>query len=160
VFRVHNREPVAQAEEGKHEGHSGGSKATGEDEYWRAVAGAMPSDGGATRKYYLQAEEVVWDYAPEGMNMITGMNFTEDEQVFTDMYMGSTYIKCLYFECASSKSCAPCFQQELCCLDAHGSGARELADAPHHVRVHVCMSCMLGLRKPTRAPLAHGCHAC
>lgn len=43
--------------------------------YWRAVSGAaFPSDG-RTRTYYIRADEVVWNYAPLGRNMISGRPF-------------------------------------------------------------------------------------
>jgi hypothetical protein len=52
-----------------------------------------------TRKYYIQAEEVNWDYAPQGKNVITGKPFTSEEAVFTKSSpssLGSKYRKCLY----------------------------------------------------------------
>jgi hypothetical protein len=78
--------------------------------YWEAVAGAMPKRGGKTRRYFIQAEEVEWNYTPEGYNRITGEDFTDDEKVFTSDFAGSTYIKCLYFGCVQllcHPSCSP-----------------------------------------------------
>jgi hypothetical protein len=73
---------------------------TEKNQYWTAVAGKMlPVKGGKTRNYFIQAEEVLWDYAPEGFNRITGKNFTEAEDVFVTNFVGSVYLKCLYFGC-------------------------------------------------------------
>lgn len=35
-----------------------------------------------TRVYYIAAEEVIWDYAPEGSNVFTGMPFDGQDSVF------------------------------------------------------------------------------
>jgi manganese oxidase len=54
-----------------------------------------------TRTYYVAADEVNWDYAPQGKNMITGQPFTDDENVFVQNgpdRIGSTYRKALYRE--------------------------------------------------------------
>ncbi len=45
--------------------------------YWGAVAGGAFRSTGVTRTYYIGADEVVWDYAPEGRNEITGEPFDE-----------------------------------------------------------------------------------
>ena len=37
------------------------------------------------RNYYLAVEEIEWDYAPAGQNLITGKPFTTQEQVFTTL---------------------------------------------------------------------------
>jgi manganese oxidase len=53
------------------------------------------------RTFYVAAEEVNWDYAPEGTNVITGDPFGDDENVFVqqgDDRIGSTYKKALYRE--------------------------------------------------------------
>jgi len=34
---------------------------------------------GITRTYYIAADEVEWDYAPSGRNLITGREFGEEE---------------------------------------------------------------------------------
>ena len=47
-----------------------------------------------TRTYYIVADDVNWDYAPQGKNMITGQPFTDDENVFVRNgpdRIGSTY---------------------------------------------------------------------
>lgn len=66
------------------------------DDHWAAVAGAPFSHSGTTRTHYIQAEEVVWDYAPQGSNVITGEPFGPDENVFVKDFLGSNYTKCLY----------------------------------------------------------------
>ena len=48
----------------------------------RYHAGA--SNGGQTREYFIAAEEVDWDYAPSGKDLITGEPFSESAQVFTE----------------------------------------------------------------------------
>jgi len=56
---------------------------------------------GSLRKYYLASEDVLWSYAPTGINMITGASFTVEESVFTangNGFIGSTYRKALFFE--------------------------------------------------------------
>lgn len=37
--------------------------------------------GGQTRTYYVAADEVPWDYAPSGMNRITGQPFGPEENI-------------------------------------------------------------------------------
>tara|TARA_R110000787_G_scaffold277159_1_gene386319 strand:- start:3117 stop:4220 length:1104 start_codon:yes stop_codon:yes gene_type:complete len=52
-----------------------------------------------TRTYYVAAEEVEWDYAPEGQELMMGQPFTEDHNVFveqSDSRIGSVYHKVLY----------------------------------------------------------------
>lgn len=56
---------------------------------------------GKTRTYYIAAEIVEWDYAPQGKNAITGEPFGEAENVFVksgDGLVGSKYKKALYVE--------------------------------------------------------------
>ncbi|MFL5929167.1 MAG: multicopper oxidase domain-containing protein [Gaiellaceae bacterium] len=57
--------------------------------------------GGATRTYYVAADEVLWDYAPSGMNKITGQPFGETENVFMQNgpdRIGRVYRKAVYRE--------------------------------------------------------------
>jgi len=35
------------------------------------------SDPGQTRAYYIAADKVCWDYAPQGRNLITGQRFDD-----------------------------------------------------------------------------------
>jgi hypothetical protein len=59
-----------------------------------------------TRTYYMAADEVEWDYAPTGMNQITGEEFGSgtwvlDENIFVGQgpdRIGRVYTKCLYRE--------------------------------------------------------------
>jgi len=56
---------------------------------------------GKLRTYYIAADEVTWDYAPQGRNLVTGAPFTEDENVFVGRgphRIGSAYKKALYRE--------------------------------------------------------------
>jgi len=51
------------------------------------------------RVYYLAADEVRWNYAPDGKNDITGRPFDDEAAVFTKqgpLRIGSTYVKALY----------------------------------------------------------------
>jgi len=65
-----------------------------------AIGGCGSDDsgdsGGKVRTYYIAADEVAWDYAPEGRNMITGAPFEEAAKVFVQRAsdrIGSTYLK-------------------------------------------------------------------
>jgi FtsP/CotA-like multicopper oxidase with cupredoxin domain len=52
-----------------------------------------------TRTYYVAAEEVLWDYAPEGKDLLMGRDFTEEQNVFVEpgaSRIGSTYKKIRY----------------------------------------------------------------
>lgn len=54
-----------------------------------------------TRTYFLGADEVVWNYAPAGVNQITGQPFDADAAVFVEsgpQRIGSSYLKSLYRE--------------------------------------------------------------
>ncbi len=54
-----------------------------------------------TRTYYIAADEVLWDYAPAGMNLITGLPFDEAANVFVAQgpnRIGSKYKKATYRE--------------------------------------------------------------
>ena len=69
--------------------------------YWASVGGApfQNTGTGTERRFYIQAEEVDWNYAPEGRNEILGTPFSEDDEVFVGGkpgFVGSTYLKCIY----------------------------------------------------------------
>jgi FtsP/CotA-like multicopper oxidase with cupredoxin domain len=52
-----------------------------------------------TRAYYLAADEVAWNYAPAGANLITGAPFDEEANNYVKAgrdRIGATYTKCLY----------------------------------------------------------------
>ncbi|MEO7683584.1 MAG: multicopper oxidase domain-containing protein [Gemmatimonadaceae bacterium] len=56
---------------------------------------------GKTRHYYIAADEVIWDYAPQAMNLITGRAFDPFQQLFTARgphQIGSKSKKALYRE--------------------------------------------------------------
>jgi FtsP/CotA-like multicopper oxidase with cupredoxin domain len=68
-------------------------------QYWSAVSGGSFRSSGLTRSYYIAADEVVWDYAPQGRNEITGEPFDDAANVFVKSgpgRIGSRYLKCLY----------------------------------------------------------------
>lgn len=67
--------------------------------YWSSVSGGSFTPNGRTRTYYIQTDEVEWDYAPTGSNQITGEPFGDTENVFVQQgpgRIGSKYLKCLY----------------------------------------------------------------
>jgi len=56
---------------------------------------------GQTRTYWIAADDVVWDYAPTGINQITGQPFDDVANVFVQNgpdRIGKVYIKALYRE--------------------------------------------------------------
>src|SRR6185436_9127181 len=56
---------------------------------------------GRTREYFIAADEVQWDYAPTGINQITGEPFDDQANVFVQQgpdRIGKVYIKALYRE--------------------------------------------------------------
>ena len=56
---------------------------------------------GKTRTYYIAADEVTWDYAPDGINRISGKPFGEAERYWVSSgphRMGKTLKKALYHE--------------------------------------------------------------
>jgi FtsP/CotA-like multicopper oxidase with cupredoxin domain len=58
------------------------------------------------RTYFIAADEVEWDYAPLGLNNITGQPFDDAANVFVangPNRIGSKYIKALYREYTSAK---------------------------------------------------------
>jgi hypothetical protein len=50
--------------------------------YWREVGGGAFHGDGKTRTYYIGADHVVWDYAPKGMNEITGKPFDRVDDTY------------------------------------------------------------------------------
>jgi FtsP/CotA-like multicopper oxidase with cupredoxin domain len=56
---------------------------------------------GKVRTYYIAADEVVWDYAPHGRDMLTNQPFDKMEREFTvsgPHRIGSKYLKAVYRE--------------------------------------------------------------
>jgi len=67
--------------------------------YWQDVSGADVQSDGTTRTYYISADQVDWNYAPAGMNEITGKPFDDVADTYVKTgpgRIGSTYEKCLY----------------------------------------------------------------
>ena len=74
------------------------SQTSGQGASFVAVPAAATATG-QLRTYYIAADEVLWDYAPDGTNDITGAPFTAEEQVFTKQgpnRIGHKYWKSLY----------------------------------------------------------------
>ena len=66
-----------------------------------AVPTIAPASPGKTRVYYIAADELIWDYAPSGINQITGKPFDEFQQLFTrrgPTQLGSKSKKALFRE--------------------------------------------------------------
>ena len=62
---------------------------------------AAPALAGQTRTYYIAADEVQWDYAPSGINQITGKAFDDAANVFvehSENRIGKVYLKSQYRE--------------------------------------------------------------
>jgi len=63
---------------------------------------SSPSNSyGQTRTYYIAADEVIWDYAPSGVNQITGKPFGEAESFWVasgPRQIGKVVIKAQYRE--------------------------------------------------------------
>jgi FtsP/CotA-like multicopper oxidase with cupredoxin domain len=77
------------------------------------VAGAAQRrevPGGRTRIYYVAADEVVWDYAPSGTNLISGQPFDAVERPFVvagPHSVGKVTLKALYREYTDSTFSTP-----------------------------------------------------
>jgi FtsP/CotA-like multicopper oxidase with cupredoxin domain len=80
-------------------GMAGTAPAKDPASYWGAVAGTAATSTGVTRQYFIRADEVAWNYAPSGRNLITGQPFGDQENTYLASgrgRIGSTYLKCLY----------------------------------------------------------------
>src|SRR5256885_6033303 len=55
---------------------------------------AAPAPDGKTHTYYVAADEVAWDYAPTGLNQITGLPF--DDVANTYVQSGTNRIGRVY----------------------------------------------------------------
>lgn len=65
------------------------------------AATSVAGPGPKVRTYYVAAEEVSWDYAPSGKNLITGEDFGDTENVFVAPgpdRVGRVYTKAVYRE--------------------------------------------------------------
>ena len=68
-------------------------------------ANDLSSPSSHVRKYYIAADEVIWDYAPAGRNVIAGRPFAGVETMFTSRAatsIGTRYKKALYREYTDS----------------------------------------------------------
>ena len=66
---------------------------------------AQAPHAGRVRTYYIAADEVVWNYAPQGTNVIAGRPFAGIENLWTQRgptQIGSSYKKALYREYTDS----------------------------------------------------------
>ncbi len=75
------------------------ARATGASDHWLAVEGEPTVDTGVVRTHHIGADEVVWDYAPSGMDGATGRKFSADAKTFVRHgpdRIGSRYLKCVY----------------------------------------------------------------
>src|SRR5262245_11854237 len=65
------------------------------------VVAAEQSGSGQTRNYFIAAEDVAWDYAPSGINKITGQPF-EGDALFaampSEIGLGHVYKKTVFRE--------------------------------------------------------------
>jgi manganese oxidase len=62
---------------------------------------SQTANPGKTRTYFISADEVRWNYAPAGSNLITGQPFGDRENTYVKQgpdRIGSTYLKALYRE--------------------------------------------------------------
>jgi FtsP/CotA-like multicopper oxidase with cupredoxin domain len=69
------------------------------------VSFRSPVTSGVTRTYYIAAEDVEWDYAPSGVNRITGKPFGSAEAIWMESgphRIGRVYKKALYYEYTDS----------------------------------------------------------
>ena len=65
------------------------------------TGGALAATAGVTRTYYVAADIVRWDYAPDGINDISGAPFGDEENVFVQQgtdRIGHVYDKALFRE--------------------------------------------------------------
>jgi hypothetical protein len=71
-----------------------------DDEQGAPIGSAQPTlPGGRVRTYYIAADQVPWNYAPRGRDMVTGKAFGPVEDTYVRRgaaRIGSTYLKSLY----------------------------------------------------------------
>lgn len=61
--------------------------------------GFASDETGTTRHYFIEAQEIEWQYAPHGKNDISGLAFTPEEALFSEngpWGTGKAYKKCVY----------------------------------------------------------------
>ncbi|MBA3843021.1 MAG: multicopper oxidase domain-containing protein [Actinobacteria bacterium] len=68
-------------------------------QHWADVGGARFKSDGVTRTYFISADKVVWNYAPDARNDITGKPFDDVARTYAARghgRIGSRYLKCIY----------------------------------------------------------------
>jgi FtsP/CotA-like multicopper oxidase with cupredoxin domain len=101
-----------------------------------------------TRTYYVAADEVAWDYAPSGINQITGEPFGEEENVFVASgrdRIGKVYVKALYREYTDSTFTT---------LKPRPSEWRHLGTLGPVIRAEVGDSIVVHFKNKTRFPVS------
>jgi FtsP/CotA-like multicopper oxidase with cupredoxin domain len=76
-----------------------GACSDGDGQNAPAAAASAAAGEGRERTYYIAADPVNWNYAPDGRNLISGKAFTADEGLFAAKragLVGPTFAKCLY----------------------------------------------------------------
>jgi FtsP/CotA-like multicopper oxidase with cupredoxin domain len=66
---------------------------------------AAPASAQQVRTYYIAADEVTWNYAPAGRDMMAGMAFDATQRPYTvndAAHIGSSYLKAIYREYTDS----------------------------------------------------------
>src|SRR5215470_16714499 len=66
---------------------------------------SLGNSTGQTRNYYVAADDVMWDYAPGGVNQVTGKAFGEAESFWVAAgphQVGKVFKKALYREYADA----------------------------------------------------------
>ncbi|KAL4440358.1 hypothetical protein ABPG75_003359 [Micractinium tetrahymenae] len=65
-----------------------------------ALLPAAAAQGGeqqaSSPTYYIAADQITWNYAPSGVNLCTGEEFTGDSTLWTQLGVGSNYAKAQY----------------------------------------------------------------
>ena len=123
----------------------------GHAKHWLDVRGAAFEFSGKQRTYYLQAEEIQWDYAPLGYNAITGKPFDEADTVFVGSegpFVGSKYLKVSHVlarcSCATPQSCRcnPTRAASGACSAPDGIKCSSAPSQPHILTASICsLSC-------------------
>jgi hypothetical protein len=99
VIGLSSTAAAARAPSGQRDMNSMGDRAMMGSGYWNAVGGGPFHSNGRTRTYYISADQVVWNYAPDRHNDITGRPFDETAATYVKTgpgRIGSRYLKCLY----------------------------------------------------------------
>ncbi|HJV29264.1 MAG TPA: hypothetical protein VJ645_01980, partial [Gaiellaceae bacterium] len=92
-----------------------------------------------TRHYYIAADEVAWDYAPSGINQITGEPFGEEENVFVAGgrdRIGRVYLKALYREYTSESFAFPSSRSGLSTSSLQPGAGRWKSGAQRRIGFH------------------------